>query len=83
MIHVFIDVTWSIRTDVGVLQEKRIDDSWSIRADICQILAKISQNSLCWKKNLQKDTRGPGEVDNNSNKHQTRSCMARSLDENW
>ena len=30
----------------------------SIRADICQILGKDSQNSLCWKRNLQKVTRG-------------------------
>ena len=30
------------------------------------------------------DTCGPGiEIDKNSNDYQTRSCMARSLDENW
>ena len=55
----------------------------SIQANMCQILGEDSQNSLHWKKHLQKDVCGP-ERDWQRSKQQPDQIMyARSFDENW
>ena len=47
-------------------------------------MGKDSQSSRYWHRNLQRDISGPGEeTDKDSDDNQTRSCMGRSLDENW
>ena len=54
----------------------------SFRTETCQIPGEDWQSSLYWKKNLQRDTCGPGRDSQSSNDCQTMSCKARSMDEN-
>ena len=54
----------------------------SMGQEICLILGQVSLNLLCWKKNLQTDICGPGEIDEKTADIQARSFMARTLGEN-
>ena len=79
----YSDVTRSTHADLDVLQEKRIDEEWSV----------VSNGNLSnsWKgftrfaQLKEKPSKGffvvGEETDKNSNDYPTRSCMARSLDE--
>ena len=50
--------------------------------EICRILGQVSLNLLYWKKNLQKDICGPGEINEKTADIQARSFMARNLENN-
>ena len=79
-----IDVTWSTHTDLDVLQEKRNDDYWNVDSSrhLSNSWKGFTKITLL-RENLKKYICGPGEIDDDSNNYQTRSCMARSLDQNW
>ena len=56
----YIDVSRTTHTNLGVKQEKRIDDYWNIDGqETCLIHGQVSLNLLYWKKNLQTDICGP------------------------
>ena len=55
----------------------------SIRTEACQIRGKVSQNSLYLKKTSPGKNVVRVENDKSSNDYQTRSRVARSMDENW
>ena len=55
----------------------------SSQANISQILGEDSQNSLHWKKNLQKDIRGPGGDWQRFKQLPDQIMCGQSLDENW
>ena len=81
----YIDVA-SSTLQIWMCYKKNVfmTDGMSIRADICQILGQDSQSLLCWKRNLQRDICGPRrDWPKDLNEYQTKSCMARSLDETW
>ena len=80
-----MDVTRSTHTNLDVLQEKRIDDDWNVDSN-----KRLSDSWKGFTKVhfIERDTSKGicvvwGETDTDSNDFQTRSCMARSLDENW
>ena len=54
----------------------------SMGLEACQILGQVSHNLLYWKKNLPKDTCGPGESNEKTAYIQARSSMARALEIN-
>ena len=54
----------------------------SMGQEICLIHGQVSHNSLYWKKNLQTDMCGRGEIDEKTADIQARSFMARTLGEN-
>ena len=49
--------------------------------EICLILGQVSLSLLNWKRNLETDILGPGEIDEKTAYIQARSSMARTLDE--
>ena len=80
----YIDVTRSTHTDLDVMQEKRIDerkvdanrnlsDSWRGFTKFTLLKEEPPRGYMWSTERLTKD----------SNDYGTRSCMARSLDENW
>ena len=74
----YIDVTRSSRSDLDVMQEKRIDDYWNVDSS-----NHSSDTSLFWKWSFSKRIHVVQEkIDKDSNDYQTRSCMARSVNEN-
>ena len=54
----------------------------SMGQEICRILGRFSLNLLYWKKNLQTDICGPGQIDEKTADIQARLFMARTLGEN-
>ena len=54
----------------------------SMGQEICLIVAQVSLNLLYWKKNLQTDICGPGEINEKTAYIQARSFMARTLEGN-
>ena len=54
----------------------------SMGHETCQILGQVSHNLLNWKKNLQKDKCGPGEIHKKTADIQARSFMTRTLEDN-
>ena len=50
--------------------------------ETCLILGQDSHNLLYWKRNFQKDTCGPGEINEKTAYIQARSSMARTLEIN-
>ena len=57
----YIDVSGTTRTNLDVMQERRIDDyGISMDQEICLVLGQVSLSLLCWKKDLQMDIFGPG-----------------------
>ena len=79
-----IMVTRSSHTDLDVMQEKRVDDCWNVDSNTSlsdswivftrfTLLKEKPPNGIC----------GPGEIEKSSNDYLTRSCTARSMDENW
>ena len=81
----FIDVTRSTHTDLDVLQEKRIDDFWTVGSNIhlSNSWKGLTKFTLLKEKPSKWIYVVQGETDKDSSDYQTRSCMARSLDENW
>ena len=81
----YIDVTRSAHTDLDVLQEKRIDHYWNV--DSSRHLSDSWKGFTKFTLLKEKPPKGymcsEEETDKDSNDYQTRSCMARSLDENW
>ena len=80
----YIDVARSTHTDLDVMQEKRIDDrkvdanrnlsySWTGFTKFTLLKEEPPRGYMWSRERLTKD----------SNDYGTRSCMARSLDENW
>ena len=81
----FIDATKSTHTDLDVMQEKRVHDCWNadsnrFLSDSWKGFTKITRlkekppNGSMWSR---------GRIDKSSNDFQTRSCMARIMDQNW
>ena len=54
----------------------------SMGQEICLILGQVSLDLLYWKKNLQTDICGPGEINEKTADIQARSFMARTLGQN-
>ena len=54
----------------------------SMGEEICLIIGQVSLNLLYWKKNLQTDVCGPGEINKKTAYIQARSFMARTLEVN-
>ena len=80
----YIDVTRSAHTDLDVLQEKRIDDYWNV--DSNRSLSDSWKGFTKFTLLKEKPPKGyvvRRETDKDSSDYQTRSCMARSLDEHW
>ena len=65
------------------MQERRIDDYWNIDGsrDLSDSWTGFTQFT-CWKRNLQTDICGPGEINEKTVNIQARSFMARTLDQN-
>ena len=79
-----IDVTRSTHTDLDVLQEKKIDDYWNrVKQTFVRFLKRIHKIHSVEKKNSKRIDVVRGETDKDPNNYQTRSCIARSLDEHW
>ena len=76
-----IDVTWSAHTDLDVMQEKRVHDYWNVDSNrnLSDSWKGFTRFTLLKERPHQRIY--PGEIDKNSNDYQTRSCMARSMDE--
>ena len=76
----YITVSRTTRTNLDVLQEKRIDDYRNIDGsrDLSDSWTGFTQFTL-WKRNLQTDICGPGETDKTASDNQARSFMARTL----
>ena len=79
----YIDVTRSTHTDLDVMQEKRTDDCWNVDSN-----RSLSDSWTGFKKlhSIERETSqriyvGREEIAKSSNDYQTRSCMARSMDE--
>ena len=51
----------------------------SMDQEICLILGQVSLSLLYWKKNLQTDICGPGEIDEKTADIQARSFMVRTM----
>ena len=57
----YIDVSRTTHTNLDVMQELASTTiGTSMGQEICLILGQVSLSLLYWKKNLQKDIRGPG-----------------------
>ena len=54
----------------------------SMDQEICLIIGQVSHNLFYWKKNLQTDICGPGEINEKKTYIQARSFMARTLGQN-
>ena len=54
----------------------------SVGQETCLVFGQVSLNALYWKRNLQTEKCGPGEVDEKTAYIQARSCMARTLEIN-
>ena len=82
----YIDVNRSTHTDLDIMQEKKIDDYWNVDSSKhlsdswrrCTKIHSIERKTSRMEINVVLE-----ETDRDSNDHQTRLCMARSLDENW
>ena len=78
------DVSRTTHTNLDVKQERNASMiiGTSMGQEICLILGQVSLNLLYWKKNLQTDICGPGEIDEKTADIQARSFVARTLGEN-
>ena len=79
-----IDVTGSTHTDLDVLQEKKIEDFRNVDSSkhLSDSRRRFTKFTLL-KDKLPKIHVVREETDKDPNNCQTRSCMARSMDENW
>ena len=72
----YIDVTKSTHTDLDVLQEIRIDDHWNVDSNrFFRFMERVHKVHSIERKASRRTYV--------SNNYQTRSCMARIMDENW
>ena len=78
----YVDVALSTHTDLDVLQEKRIDDCWNVGSNrhFVRFLERIHKMHSTEKPSRRRYV-VPEDTDKDPNNYQTRSCMARSLDE--
>ena len=77
----YIDVTWSNHTDLDVLQEKRIDDFWNVDSGRHLSNSWRGFTNVTLLKTSIRIYVVLGKTDKDPNNYQTRSCMARSLDD--
>ena len=80
----YTDVTRSTHADLDVVQEERVDDFWNV--DSNRSLSE-SWNRMHKIHSIARETSHRmyvvrEEIDKSSNDYKTRSCMARSMDEN-
>ena len=73
--------TW---TDLDDMQEKRIDDYWNVDSSkpLSDSWTGFTKFTVLKAKPPKGQMRSLEETDKDSNDHQTRLCMARSVDEN-
>ena len=69
-------------TDLGVLQEKRIDDYWNVDSNrhLSHTWRGFTKFTLLKEKPPKGYMWSGKETDKNSHDHQTRLCVARSVD---
>ena len=76
----YIDVSRTTHTNLDVKQDKRIDDYWNIDGSRNCLIP--GHNLLYWKKKLEMDSCGPGEINKKTAYIQARSPVARALEIN-
>ena len=81
----YIDVTRSTHTDLDVLQEKRTDDYWNVDLNkhLSDSLKGFTKFGLLKESPPKRKNVVRRETDKDSSDNQTRTCVARSVDENW
>ena len=79
----YIDVTGSTHTDLDVSQEKRIDDHWNVDSSkhLSDSWRGFTKFTLLKEKPPEGSMWSGRRLPKIPNNYQTRSCMARSLDE--
>ena len=78
----YIDVSRTTRTNLDVMQERRIDDYWNIDGsrDLSDSWTGFTQFTLLGKKPPDGYMWSGGETDKTTGNVQSISCMARALD---
>ena len=81
----YFDVARSTQTDLDVLQQKRVDDylEFRFKQKLVRFVERFHEVYSIERKIFQRIHVVRGEIDKNSNDHQTKSCMTKSVNLNW
>ena len=79
----YFDVTRATETNLDVLQEKRVDDHWNVDSNrsLSDLWRSFTKFTLLKEKPPKGFLWSEEEIDKSSNDYQTRSCVARSMDQ--